>query len=102
MLVTLDWYSIAVRHRIGISQQFNVTAADIANLPALAYVGAGGTVQYFTNGFDTKTKGTDLVVSYPSNSATLATWKRPLHLTTISLTSRNMTRTSSLWRESMT
>ena len=65
MLITLDWYSIAVRHRIGISQQFNVTTADIANLPALAYVGAGGTVQYFTNGFDTKTKGTDLVVSYP-------------------------------------
>jgi iron complex outermembrane recepter protein len=65
MLITLDWYSIAVRHRIGISQQFNVTAADIAKLPALAYVGAGGTVQYFTNGFDTKTKGTDLVVSYP-------------------------------------
>jgi iron complex outermembrane receptor protein len=65
MLVTLDWYSIAVRHRIGISQQFNVTQADIANLPALAYIGAGGTVQYFTNGFDTKTKGTDLVVSYP-------------------------------------
>jgi iron complex outermembrane receptor protein len=65
MLVTLDWYSIAVRHRIGISQTFNVTPADIAALPALAYVGAGGTVQYFTNGFDTKTKGTDLVVSYP-------------------------------------
>jgi iron complex outermembrane receptor protein len=65
MLVTLDWYSIAVRHRIGISQQFDVTEADIAKLPALAYVGAGGTVQYFTNGFDTKTKGTDLVVSYP-------------------------------------
>src|SRR5207244_1264298 len=57
--------SIAVRHRIGISQQFNVTAADIVKLPALAYVGAGGTVQYFTNGFDTKTKGADLVVSYP-------------------------------------
>src|SRR5882672_6744267 len=65
MLITLDWYSIAVRHRIGISQQFNVTAADIAKLPALGYIGAGGTVQYFTNGFDTKTKGTDLVVSYP-------------------------------------
>jgi iron complex outermembrane recepter protein len=65
MLITLDGYSIAVRHRIGISQQFNVTDADIAKLPALAYVGAGGTVQYFTNGFDTKTKGADLVASYP-------------------------------------
>ena len=65
MLVTLDAYSIAVRHRIGISQQFNVTAADIAKLPALGYIGAGGTVQYFTNGFNTKTKGVDLVASYP-------------------------------------
>jgi iron complex outermembrane receptor protein len=65
LLITLDWYSIAVRNRIGISQQFNVTAADIAKLPALAYVGAGGTVQYFTNGFNTKTKGVDLVATYP-------------------------------------
>jgi iron complex outermembrane receptor protein len=65
MLVTLDGYSIEVRHRIGISQTFNVTPADIAKLAALAYVGPGGTVQYFTNGFDTKTKGADLVASYP-------------------------------------
>jgi iron complex outermembrane recepter protein len=65
MLITLDWYSIEVRHRIGLSQTFHVTDANITTLPALAYVGPGGTVQYFTNGFDTKTKGTDLVVSYP-------------------------------------
>jgi iron complex outermembrane recepter protein len=65
MLVTLDGYQIKVRHRIGISQQFNVTPADIAKLSDLAYVGAGGTVQYFTNGFDTKTKGVDLVATYP-------------------------------------
>src|ERR1700722_20280838 len=65
LLVTLDGYSIEVRHRIGISQQFNVTEADIAKLPALAYVGPGGTVQYYTNAFDTKTKGADLVASYP-------------------------------------
>ena len=65
MLLTLDGYSIDVRHRIGISQTFNVTPADIAKLAALAYVGPGGTVQYFTNGFDTKTKGADLVASYP-------------------------------------
>ena len=65
LLVTLDGYSIEVRHRIGISQTFNVTQADITALPALAYVGPGGTVQYFTNGFNTKTKGADLVASYP-------------------------------------
>jgi iron complex outermembrane receptor protein len=64
LLVTLDGYSIDVRHRIGISQQFNVTQADINKLPDLAYVGAGGTVQYFTNGFSTKTKGVDLVGTY--------------------------------------
>ena len=64
MLLTIDGYSIAVRHRIGISQQFNVTQADIAKLADLAYVGAGGTVQYFTNGFSTKTKGLDVVWTY--------------------------------------
>ena len=64
LLVTLDGYQITVRHRIGISQQFNVTQADINKLADLAYVGAGGTVQYFTNGFNTKTKGVDLVTTY--------------------------------------
>jgi len=64
LLVTVDWYDIEVRHRIGISQQFNVTEADIAKLSDLAYVGAGGTVQYFTNGFNTKTRGTDVVGTY--------------------------------------
>ncbi|HEY0803073.1 MAG TPA: TonB-dependent receptor, partial [Steroidobacteraceae bacterium] len=65
LLVTIDGYQIKVRNRIGISQQFNVTAGDIIKLPALQYVGAGGTVQYFTNGFNTKTKGVDVVASYP-------------------------------------
>jgi iron complex outermembrane receptor protein len=64
LLLTLDGYNITVRHRIGISQQFNVTQADIQKLADLAYVGAGGTVQYFTNGFNTKTKGVDLVATY--------------------------------------
>ena len=64
LLITLDGYQITVRHRIGISQQFNVTQADINKLADLAYVGAGGTVQYFTNGFNTKTKGVDLVTTY--------------------------------------
>jgi len=67
LLVTVDWYNIDVRHRIGISQQFNVTTADIAKLSDLAYVGAGGTVQYFTNGFNTKTKGIDVVGTYRFN-----------------------------------
>jgi iron complex outermembrane receptor protein len=64
LLLTVDGYDIEVRHRIGISQQFNVTQADIGKLSDLAYIGAGGTVQYFTNGFNTKTKGVDIVGSY--------------------------------------
>lgn len=64
LLLTIDGYDIEVRHRIGISSQFNVTQADITNLPDLRYIGAGGTVQYFTNGFNTKTKGADVVATY--------------------------------------
>jgi iron complex outermembrane recepter protein len=63
-LLTLDGYDIVVRHRISISKVFNVTPADVAKLPDLGPVGAGGEVQYYTNGFDTRTKGLDLVATH--------------------------------------
>jgi iron complex outermembrane receptor protein len=63
-LLTVDAYRINVRHRISLSTQFNVTAADIAKLPALAFVGPGGVVQYFTNAFDTRTEGVDVVATH--------------------------------------
>jgi iron complex outermembrane receptor protein len=53
-----------VRDRIGISQTFNVTAADIIAQPALSAVGAGGAVTYFTNAFSTRTQGIDVVSTY--------------------------------------
>lgn len=59
--ITVDGYSIAVRDRISITQSFDVTAADLAREPALAAVGLGGAIQYFTNGFSTKTQGVDVV-----------------------------------------
>ena len=62
--LTVDAYQIDVTDRIGISQNFNVTDADIAKQSALAAVGAGGVVNYFTNGFDTSTKGVDVVGTY--------------------------------------
>jgi iron complex outermembrane receptor protein len=62
--LTLDLYHIDVSDRIFISQNFFVTDADIAALPELASVGVGGAVQYFTNSFDTTTKGVDLVGTY--------------------------------------
>ena len=64
---TIDAYQIDVTDRIALSQSFDVTTALInANpqLPELALVGDGGTVQYFTNGFNTRTKGVDVVGTY--------------------------------------
>jgi iron complex outermembrane recepter protein len=64
---TIDAYRIDVTDRIALSQSFPVTTALInANpqLPELALVGDGGTVQYFTNGFNTKTQGVDVVATY--------------------------------------
>ena len=61
LTVTADGYIIKVKDRIGVSRTFHVTAADIAAQPELAAVGEGGDVNFFTNGFDTSTKGLDVV-----------------------------------------
>ena len=67
--LTIDGYSIKVRNRIGISQNFTVTAADLAALPALSVVGVAGVVNYFTNGFNTTTEGLDVVGNYRTDLA---------------------------------
>lgn len=67
--ITIDAYSIKVKNRIGISSSFTVSAADLVAQPSLAGVGLGGSVQYFTNGFDTITKGIDVVGSYRTDLA---------------------------------
>ena len=59
--LTVDAYQIDVDNRIFITRPFAVTAADITAQPILGLVGAGGQVQYFTNGLDTSTKGFDVV-----------------------------------------
>lgn len=64
LTLTIDGYVVNVRNRIGISQNFTVTAANVTALPALAAVGVGGVVNYFTNGFNTSTKGIDAVATY--------------------------------------
>jgi iron complex outermembrane receptor protein len=60
-VLTVDAYDITVKDRIGVSQNFNVSAADVLAQPALAAVGVGGAVNYFTNGFNTETQGVDVV-----------------------------------------
>jgi iron complex outermembrane receptor protein len=62
--MTIDGYIINVNDRIGISQTYHVTAADILAQPELAAVGEGGDVNFFTNAFDTSTKGIDFVGSW--------------------------------------
>ncbi len=62
--ITVDGYIINVRDRIGITRPFSVTQANINALPALSAVGLGGEVTYFTNGFNTSTKGIDIIASY--------------------------------------
>ena len=59
--LTVDAYSIKVNNRIGISQNFFVTAPNLLAEPALQAVGLNGAVNYFTNGFDTRTRGVDVV-----------------------------------------
>lgn len=69
LTLTVDGYYIEVRNRIGITQSFNVTAADLVKQPALAAVGVGGAVNYFTNAFDTRTRGVDVVGSWRGDLA---------------------------------
>ncbi len=64
LTLTVDGYSIYVKNRIGVTQNFTVTAADIAAQPALLSVGVGGAVNYFTNGFNSVTQGIDVVGTY--------------------------------------
>ncbi|MBC7505024.1 MAG: TonB-dependent receptor, partial [Sandarakinorhabdus sp.] len=63
---TVDYYNIKVRDRIAITSSFNVTAADRIALAALGVANAPdlGQVNYFTNGFRTRTQGVDAVLSH--------------------------------------
>jgi len=64
LTLTVDGYIINIKNRIGISQTYTVTAANVLAQPALATVGVGGDVNYFTNGFDVTSKGIEAVANY--------------------------------------
>lgn len=64
MTITIDGYQIDLKDRIGLTSPRVVIAQDIVAQPALIAVGVNGQVQYFTNGFDTRTRGIDLVATY--------------------------------------
>ena len=67
--ITLDYYSVDVENRIAQSSTLPLTEEDIAALLALGVNDANSfaSVRFFTNEFDTTTRGVDLVVTAPLN-----------------------------------
>jgi iron complex outermembrane receptor protein len=64
--LTADFYNIEVTDRITQTSSFNVTEDDWAPLEALGVISPSqyGSLTYFANNFDTKTKGLDVVANY--------------------------------------
>ncbi len=72
LTVTLDAYQIDVKDRIGLSGNFDITTtAQRDQLRALGVDNWAslGRVRYFTNAFDTRTRGVDLVANYTVNTS---------------------------------
>ncbi|WP_372915747.1 TonB-dependent receptor plug domain-containing protein [Sandarakinorhabdus sp.] len=69
--LTVDAYNIVVKDRIGITSSINTTPADQQALLALGLTTALdlGQVNYFTNGFRTRTQGFDIVLSHRTDTA---------------------------------
>lgn len=64
--LTADYYIIEVDDRIAVSQDFELTPEEVAALVASGVTSAANlqTFRFFTNDFDTETKGIDLVATY--------------------------------------
>ena len=69
--VTVDYYNIRVRDRIGVTSNVAVTSADQFALAALGVPTAFdlGQVNYFTNGFRTRTQGVDIVATHRASTS---------------------------------
>lgn len=65
--VTVDYFNVEVEDRIALTTTLVLTPADITALIAQGIQDASSFtgVRFFTNGFDTTTKGVDLVATYP-------------------------------------
>lgn len=63
--LTIDYYNIRIRDRLGLSRAFTVTAADRVALAGLGVANADelNQVQYLTNSFKTRTQGIDAVLT---------------------------------------
>ncbi len=64
--LTADYYIIEVDDRLAVSQDFTLTPEEVAALVASGVTSAANlqSFRFFTNDFDTETKGLDLVATY--------------------------------------
>lgn len=69
--LTLDYYNIKVDDRIGITGNFNVTPANQQALIGLGVANALdlGQINFFTNGFATRTQGVDAVLTHRADTS---------------------------------
>ncbi|MGH8176496.1 MAG: TonB-dependent receptor plug domain-containing protein [Steroidobacter sp.] len=67
--LTADYYSIDVDDRIAVSQDFELTPAEVAALVASGITSAANlqNFRFFTNDFDTNTRGFDIVATYDAD-----------------------------------
>ena len=64
--VTIDYYNIEVRNRIGLTSRQGITPDDVDALTAMGVdVGSVRNIRFFTNAFESYTQGIDLVATYP-------------------------------------
>jgi iron complex outermembrane receptor protein len=65
--ITVDYFFIEVSDRLNLSQNFQLTQQEIDDLIAAGVTSAGNlqNFRFFTNDFDTETKGFDVVATYP-------------------------------------
>ena len=89
--ITFDYFNIEVTDRLTLSKDFTLTAADITSLAAAGVSGADDIAKFrfFTNDFETKTSGYDLVLSTSTDwmGGTTA-WNLALNHTETEVTSR--------------
>ena len=64
---TVDYFQIDVEDRLNLSQNYTLTPQEVEDLIAAGVTSAGNlqNFRFFTNDFDTETKGFDIVASYP-------------------------------------
>lgn len=80
--LTVDYYNITIRDRLGLSQAFVVNPADQLALAALGVTNASelNRVQYLTNAFKTRTQGIDAVLTSVLRTQSAGTFNTALSM----------------------